>query len=246
MVRIPDSARHVNSPQFIIPARFEAKDVLPYSLRRQRDDARWLVHTITWKMAYDCTDVLGYVRLHSAILRRVMSRRHYAEVIGHLLNGQVLDPLAPYCPGERSFGYRLAERYLADDYKVVEAKDRGLIERLRREKQRMEEEQQEHWLPIHHMLHQHQHRLTIRPAVDAALAALAPVTRLCQSVLVGNIRRRDFRFTVGNTGRCFNAITGLKRDLRFHLRLAGEPIGGVDIRCAQPSLLVVLGQIKER
>lgn len=62
-------------------------------------------------------------------------------------------------------------------------------------------------------------------------------TRLCQDVLVGYIRRREYPFSVSSTGRVFNSVTGLKRELRKCLRLAGEPIAGIDIRAAQPALL---------
>jgi hypothetical protein len=62
---------------------------------------------------------------------------------------------------------------------------------------------------------------------------------LCQDVLVSNLRRREFSFPAGSTGRVFNAITGLKRELRAALRIGGEPVGSVDIRCAQPALLAL-------
>jgi hypothetical protein len=58
-------------------------------------------------------------------------------------------------------------------------------------------------------------------------------------VLVGNLRRREFPFTVSTTGRVFNSITGLKRELRAEVRIDGERVGGVDIRCAQPALLAL-------
>ena len=41
------------------------------------------------------------------------------------------------------------------------------------------------------------------------------------------------------TGRVFNDITGLKRESRAAVRLYGEPLGHVDIRCAQPALLAL-------
>jgi hypothetical protein len=40
-------------------------------------------------------------------------------------------------------------------------------------------------------------------------------------------------------------VLGLKRELRKAVRLAGEPIGGVDIACAQPGLLGVLIRLVE-
>jgi hypothetical protein len=65
-------------------------------------------------------------------------------------------------------------------------------------------------------------------------------TRLCQDMLLSNIRNRQWPFSVSSTGRAFNAITGIKRDLRTTLRLAGERMGSVDIRCAQPALLAMM------
>ena len=70
------------------------------------------------------------------------------------------------------------------------------------------------WLPIHHALDAEQRQLTIDAAADGILDALPDHTRLCQDVLVGRLRRREYRFYVGTTGSCFNAITGLKRELR--------------------------------
>jgi hypothetical protein len=74
---------------------------------------------------------------------------------------------------------------------------------------------------------------------EGFLDTLPEHARLCQDVLVGDLRRRALRFSVGSTGRVFNAITGLKRELRETVRLAGEPMGSVDLCCAQPALLAV-------
>ena len=45
---------------------------------------------------------------------------------------------------------------------------------------------------------------------------------------------------MGSTRRVFNSITGLKRELRSALRIDGEPLGSVDIRCAEPALLAII------
>ena len=95
-------------------------------------------------------------------------------------------------------------------------------------------------LPIHDQLAEMQRGLTILPTADLILEGLEAKAQLCQSVLVENIRRGIGRSTVSKTGRCFNWVTGLKRESRRTLRLLGEPIGGVDIACAQPALLGVL------
>jgi hypothetical protein len=65
-------------------------------------------------------------------------------------------------------------------------------------------------------------------------------TRAIQRALVSAIREQRPGFTVGTTGRVFDGITGMKRELRQYVRLDGDPIRGVDIRSAQPALLAEL------
>jgi hypothetical protein len=86
-----------------------------------------------------------------------------------------------------------------------------------------------------------QESLSIDESADAILANLEkPNARLCQSFLLERIRQKEPGFSVSSTGRVFNGLTGLARPLREAVRLAGEPMAGVDIRCAQPALLTLL------
>jgi len=148
--------------------------------------------------------------------------------------------VAPYYAGVKAKGYRLAKRFLGDRSVRVPVTDVRLIDRIERERQRHADEQDARWKPIHFALDQEQRALTITDDADRILDALPVHVRLCQHVLVSRIRCRELPFSVSSTGRCFNSITGLKRDLRTALRLDGEPMGSVDIRCAQPALLAML------
>lgn len=228
-------------PQFWLPKSFEPENVLPTVLKKRADDARWLVSTITRKMAFGDVDDLGFVRLHSSILKRTMSKRTYAAVAKALVDAGVLASIAPHSAGLRSRGYRLTEKYLNERHRLVAAKDRHLIKRIRRETEQMRQEQMKLRLPIHNELERiQQESLTITPAADTILETMADPARLGQAILVHHIRHRIPKFTVSKTGRVFNWITGLSRQLRPALRLDGEPIAGVDIRCAQPALLAAL------
>ena len=244
--RTAGSGRAVNAPLLAVPASFEPAEVLPARLRRRADDAKWFLHSIVTKTAHGETDERGYARLDSRVLRRVMSKRTQPAVVRALVDAGVIDPPAPYFAGVKAKGYRLTQETLRQQCKLVEAQDRQLIKRLQRERERLQREEVSRWLPTHHRLAESQRGLTILPAADAILDGLAPAAQLCQRVLVENIKRATFRFTVSNTGRCFNALTGLKRDLRKTVRLAGEPIGGADIRCAQPTLLAALIRLGNR
>jgi hypothetical protein len=204
------------------------------------DDARWLISLILVKTANRDTDPWGLVRLDSQILRRVMYKHDATDVIRALEHGGAIETAA-YCTGVKCKGYRLAKRYLGDRCVRMPVTDPRLLGSIERERQRLDaEEQQARWKPIHYRLNVEQRCLTIDDAADVILAGLPDHARLCQDVLVGNIRRREFPFSVGTTRRVFNAITGLKRDLRPALRIGGEPLGSVDIRCAQPGLLAIV------
>jgi hypothetical protein len=239
-MRILQSKRMAKVPIFRIPATFEPRIDLPSQLQKRGDDACWFLDTIIRKMAHEDTDGFGYARLHCAVIRRVMSRRDHPAVVRCLVDGEWLDVPAPYCVGVKSKGYRLSVSHLDERCRLVPAKNPHIIERIRREWERMRREQMSLWLPIHQELSCMQQQLTILTEADTILDGLCNDTRLCQHVLVENIRRRDFAFTLSSTGRVFNAITGLKRELRKTLRLDGEPLVGVDICCTQPALLAVL------
>lgn len=218
-------------PQSFMPLEF----LRTPRLAMRADDARWLVSTIVRKMAMGDVDQWGLVRLHSDILRRVMNQRTCEDVISSLLDGAI--ERGPYRVGERAFGYRLAKRYLGDDLTCVCLTDPRLNARIDRERLRIENCQKSRWRPIHQQLAAVQEGVTIRPEANELVDGLQREARLCQRVLVNDIQARRLRFVVGNTGRVFNAVCGLKRELRRTLRLNGEALGGIDIRASQPSLL---------
>lgn len=225
------------SPAFDLPWSFDPAEFLSGRMLLRADDARWLVSTILRKTANRDTDPWGCVRLDSTILRRIMGNRS-RDIIRALEEGGI--ETAPYFPGVKCKGFRLAQRYLGDRCVRVPAHDPWLLDRLEQERQRWEgQESQARWKPIHHLLDAEQRQLTIDPAAVAILETLPEHCRLCQDVLVSRFRHREFPFSVSTTGRVFNSITGLKRELRAALRIGGEPLGGVDIRCAQPGLLAL-------
>ena len=61
-----------------------------------------------------------------------------------------------------------------------------------------------------------------------------------QTLLVERISPGQHRFIPDAYGRVHNAITSLHRTLRPALRIAGQPLGNVDIVNSQPALLAVL------
>jgi hypothetical protein len=141
--------------------------------------------------------------------------------------------------GERNAGYRLTGEYLQSGHRRQKPTCPHLKRKLAEVLARFKREQDERRKPIHDKLHEIQQRLTIRADDAAAIIAKMDTVkaRFIQGILVENIRRRRMTHSVCSTGRFFNAITGLSRQLRPALRLDGEPLASVDLRCCQPSLL---------
>jgi len=225
---------------FTLPRSFDPCEFLPLRLLTRADDARWLIDTILRKTANYDTDPWGYVRLNLDIVRRTMYQETAVEIVRALEHGGAIET-AGYSAGRKPKGYRLTKRYGGDRCVRRTVMDARLLDRIDRERQRLEaEERQSRRMPIHDRLNDEQRRLTITDDAQTILDGLPDHTRLCQDVLVSRILRREFRLTVGTTRRAFNNITGLKRELRSALRIGGESLGSVDIKCAQPGLLAIV------
>ena len=224
---------------FILPRSFDPVEFLPGRLLLQADPSRALISMVLRKTADRAVDLWGLVRLDSMILRRVLGR-HSSTIVRALECGGAIET-AKHRSGVRCKGFRLAQRYLGDRCVRVRCVEPNLLARLNAERKRLEaQDTRSAWQPIHYALDAEQRALSIDgPAADAILDGLPEHTRLCQDVLVGDLRRHAFRFSVGTTGRVFNAITSLKRELRGAVRLAGEPMGNVDLVNSQPALLAV-------
>jgi hypothetical protein len=142
--------------------------------------------------------------------------------------------------GKYSRGYRLTDELLAQEPRRRACRDLSLLRRIQSEKSRLEAEQYGCWLPIHDSLANIQRCLTVTPAADQILDTLEPHARFCQRILLNNIRNGQYSFSVSRWGRCFNALCGIKRELRPALLIDNQPVAALDIRCAQPALLALL------
>lgn len=232
------------TPQFIIPAGFDTRDYLSYSLRRQHDCARWLVNTILRKLARRPDHSTAPVRLHAQHLKRMMGRR-YVDIIRALMDGDVLHR-TPYAVGSRSFGYCLDRRFAEQPHIRRDVEDSRLLRRIEELQQESRAKKLELFKPIHRQLAQLQRQLTI-DSVEAnrALAELPPESNPydVQGILFRDIAEHRFRLTVGPVShRVFNSITSMCRPVRKALRIHGSPLVGIDLKCCQPALLSMLIQ----
>ena len=156
---------------FINPASFNPREFLKSpALVTRLDDARYFISLIHTKMARRDVDELGVVRLHAKHLKNIMHQTDYAAVIDALLNGGAIERF-PYSVGERSFGFRLAARFVADQHVRILATDARLIRRLEMFHEQAAVERDARMKPVHRALARQQHRLRIDG--DAARETLA-------------------------------------------------------------------------
>ena len=212
-------------------------DVEQFGLRA--DGARWLLGTIFRKNMYGQCDAEDFARLDSRILSDVLGKRAWPVLRDGLVKSDVVET-SPHVAGLRCRGYRLAEIGDEDPQRWLLVEP-GLVERLHKRRVEYQRAQDARLLPVHYRLRDIQKLLTVTDDIDMAIDGLPNVrTRAIQRALVSAIREQRPGFTVGTTGRVFDGITGMKRELRQYVRLDGDPIRGVDIRSAQPALLAEL------
>lgn len=226
--------------QFRLPESFHPGEFLqsPWLLRLA-DDSRYFISLILTKMSRGDVDNYGNVRLMAKHLRSIMSYHHYNHVVDALLGGGAVERV-PYHVGQRSFGYRLGERFRGDKHVRIPATDTRLIDRLQRFHEESERKRQSRMKPVHFALEQHQRRLSIDGNLGRdILATLPPESNPfdVQGILIKDIERREFHVNVGRYGRFTNNITSMKREIRPSLRHRLDPLQSVDISCCQPALI---------
>jgi hypothetical protein len=138
---------------FRLPCRLDLWRALPEGLRRPAClfAAAYLIDTIIRKTADGGTDGEGYVRLHSEVLRRVLSRRNYPAVFAALVQGGIVET-SPHVAGVQATGYRLASRFNRGGVKWVRVNNGAGVRKVQAEQERLrrvqERAQQATWRPI--------------------------------------------------------------------------------------------------
>lgn len=234
-------ARAGKAVRYQIPEGLDPRQFLPSRLEHRGDDFVHLVGTVVRKQRAGKVDHKGLVRLDASVLRRVMSQRTQAAVVRAAVEGGLLE-CAGHRAGEYARGYRLAAKWRTRPLRWVSVTDPRLIERVHKENARLEQLRQDKLLPVHRAFERDQRELLSFESQAWALADALPdpavrsqVRTLLRKIQEGGPGSR------GSTGRWYSPVTQLKRlGFRPLLRLAGEPLGGFDLRCAQPALLAVL------
>ena len=139
-----------------------------------------------------------------------MNRPTYAAVVDALHGGGAIERYQ-YTVGIRSFGYRLAGRFVTDKHVRVPATDFGLIRRWEKVYRQAAGERDGRMLPVHDALKELQERLEIHGAeARMILGTLPPECNPfdVQGIQIAEIEDRRFHHcNVGKTGRFSNNIT---------------------------------------
>ncbi|HBJ37241.1 MAG TPA: hypothetical protein DDZ51_21290, partial [Planctomycetaceae bacterium] len=229
---------------FCHPETLDISEALPPKLHKRCDDALYLVNTIMRQHAYGRCDEGGRVTLEKKELDKVMAKDDSRVVIEALTERDVLDRDFYKC-GQKSYGYMLHPRFVADRAAMTECRDRRLMRAWAKYRQQGRDAQMARWQQVHHDLAAQQWRLGID--LDQAMEIIASLEQEdnqydAQRILVSDIAERRFRLSVGTWGRVSNNITSLKRELRKSLRFHGRPLEQVDRKNSQPTFLSHLVQ----
>ncbi|HEY4258641.1 MAG TPA: hypothetical protein VGM98_00715 [Schlesneria sp.] len=226
---------------FVLPESFEPSEFLKTpELQCRFDDARYFVSLILTKLAQRVADDDGFVVLHAAFLKNIMRSTTYADVIEAVVDGGAVERSRYYVVGEKSYGFRLTERFIADKHVRLPVTDARLIRRLAVYHEQHEIERKARMKPVHLALDNLQHRLQIRGSeARQNLAKLPPDCNPfdVQGILIADIENHVFHSNVGSYGRMTNNISSLKRELRYFLCVNGQSLVCVDLSSAQPALL---------
>jgi hypothetical protein len=244
MISRADSAQRADcQPLYVyLPRSLNLTKALPVELWHYQDHAAWLVGTLFEKQAKRKNKKRQKeFCLMATFLRRIMGRK-YNEIIKHLVAADVITR-GGYLKGVSSRAYAIHDRFAVDPRRRVELKDRNLLVRIRRWYAEREQQERSRWSPIHFDLERLQKRLTIDDRMAEDLLATTPMVPEAiplQQMLLDRIRNGEFYFSLGKTERVYNAIAALKRELRAALRVDGERLVEIDLKCCQPSLLAEL------
>jgi hypothetical protein len=200
-----------------------------------------LLSLVTRKTVYKRYDPWGYVRLMAALVRVVVGPRRLGPLKKRLEAIGV--EYSTHVQGVRSIGFRPPKSWFKNELVEHRPTNPRVRERLGLAYAEASARQRSRRKPIHDELERDLWHLTITDEAEEILAATDCETAGIQKTLIRNIRSRRFGVSIGSTGRVFNPLTGLKRELRRACRLDSAPLGSVDMSCTQPFLLAVLIQL---
>jgi hypothetical protein len=237
-----------------LPSNLDLEDLLKASqpeFKYDLDKFKYLVGTVVKLKARNKgnteKEVAEYIPLNSTYLQGRM--RDYNQYLKYLVDNGVLETDGIYIPGEKSRGYKLADRYEEQELISVEITNRVLI------RKRPEDLKKERLLKRHyeHLTKWFNENLQIDHAgAEAYLKELltreektgdkkAKMKYRLRQLSIDRIRNGDFDYAVDDTGKRFHSnLTNLKSGLRNFITYAGQTLCSIDVKNSQPFISTIL------
>lgn len=189
-----------------------------------------------------------FTQLNAVILRRILDKRHSRRILRNLCDWDILEANNQYIVGKKSRSYRLTAKYADSEFRSVDY-GRKFSDRL----DRFESEGRATHLPSLHkeIAEQIERNFTIDMDVANKLMQklrLDRLTAIRAKLALDRMKKGDFGHSVsGKTGRYFNHLINLKRELRQAIVCKdGSKLVDVDIANSQPFFLSVFLACIER
>ena len=195
----------------------------------------------------DSIDNNGYISLNAKVLKQRVY--NYNEYIDYLIMYEIIECDNRYIVGEKSYGYRYADKYFTAPIIKKEITKRTLIKSLNTEgnyerNMRIKYDYLNRWF-------NKDLQIDFEPAIEKLeLIKLEDTLRAKKNthlrfnanvISAARIRDDDYFFRIDETaGRLHSNLTTLKKQIRPYLTYNNEPLACIDIVCAQPTGILTL------
>jgi hypothetical protein len=221
-----------------VPANLNSASVLPARCpSRSVDYLHYLLHLIVRGRVLKKVDRDGYVRLKLKYILKVIPNRAWPEVLAAAVEAGLVERDRRFEKGRKSMGYRLGQAFQVPASRVLCRSPvvATKIRRLREQEFFHTPDSPEHlhllkWLKRLDIDREAAHRTVL--ATDGLLEHDDIHQTAIDMIASGHVEFSHCRY-----GRVHSLATRLARELRPHLRLDGDPLVNLDVKCSQPLLL---------
>jgi len=216
------------------PETFDPLAVLPPSLSKFSDDARYFVHKLYTGRVFNRRNKKKFQQLKAAYLRKVISERKYTAIRQALIDSQTILTDHHWIRGKKAIGYMLGPQFNENKHHRVEIINKRLIRKIKIHSGRFIKN-------IELDVHKHLFNYLKQIKIDYENAFLKIEEDFhIHELAIAMIRDKAWFFHVDKYGRVHTNITSLKTELRSFLMLNNKKLINIDIQNSQPFFLGVL------
>lgn len=208
-----------------------------------------VIHLMGERRAMDhrLRDEGKYICISHRYLHRFLSKERTTAVLKDLLDWEILETDQKHWngPDPKAYGYRLTEPYRASDLVRVPFIDKRLMDKVAGALGESQVDEEVAHLPGYRECLRWVSQIAIDRSMAEQFIARTYPERTSQyrhrMDAINRIAEGRIWFRIGkNSNRAFHTLSGLEKDLRPFLSVAGQPLQQVDIGCSQPLFLYLL------